>query len=305
MSNLFRPIVFPLAIAACLACILPAQASMISWDINSTSSYIRLTVPDQNVSYSGITLGAKIRDANNTKSWSDAGGRKANLDGTIAADWDVFRRTLDFLTEDSDIQALDNTTRQFQPNPAAYDPNDLGNDQHYVDTSTAPAPYGGQIRASTFTYNLQLGLFAFRDVLFDLDSSVIAMNGFNIGASQTTFGISELQIGLDGAHITSPSEIWIPDVLDTLPAFSSTNLSAGSILDLGVDDPLNHPGEHHYRLTMNVNTPFSLSIDPVILTATMAGVIVADGYMVPEPTSLLLLAGAGAVWAGYRRRGRR
>ena len=59
-----------------------------TWIVDPTNSYLRLTIPDQNLNVTNVgTVTVKLRDANSTTQWTDAGGRRAALGGQLVTEY--------------------------------------------------------------------------------------------------------------------------------------------------------------------------------------------------------------------------
>jgi len=303
VRKILRPSSVAVGLTVCLGCLLPAQAALISsWDIDSSVSYIRLTIPDQSFVLEGYTATARIRNTD-TSAWTDSGNgkRMAYYDGTIATNYDF--HSLEFLNGQHEIRAIEGGS--FRPDPAQYDPNDLGNGQHYTGTAAKPAAYAGLIRG-TMTLTFNAGYFAFRDMLLDVDSGTIPMPNFGSFSGNTTqIGIQQVQAALDGLLISIlGNTMWVPDYLDYVDTagVTGTNTLGGSVLDLGVTSDPGHEGEHKYKLTLSVNVPVQFYLEPVYLNMTAAGQFVGYAYYVPEPTTLLLCGGGAVLTILARRR---
>ena len=46
-----------------------------TWDIDPTQSFFRLTIPDQSLTIGTTTATIRLRDAGSSSNWTDAGGR--------------------------------------------------------------------------------------------------------------------------------------------------------------------------------------------------------------------------------------
>ena len=63
-----------------------SKAVQVTWAVDASASYVRLTVPDQGIPVTNtdgtvITVTVKLRDAGNNNQWTDAGGRRAAVAG--------------------------------------------------------------------------------------------------------------------------------------------------------------------------------------------------------------------------------
>ncbi len=286
-----------LHVAAALAFLLvsaSARASMISWDVDPSQSYIRLNLPDQAVTVDTTTATIRLRDANSTSNWTDAGGKRAFLDGTIATDF-VDGASIEFLSGLNNLFALEQTS--LRPNPAAFNPNlvDGSNpDGTYTDTSTALAAFGARVRGSVSILTLDLGYLAIRDVLFDIGSGIVPLDGLgNYLGNTTAVGIPSSVVDVDGLNAALVGQV-IPDVYHaSLTVPSQTNTAGGTVTNLG---------GLLRQLTVSVNVPIAIDLDGTIVTGSATGQIVAFA-VVPEPSSLLMagIAALGLCWAGRGR----
>jgi hypothetical protein len=275
-----------------------ASAGFVEWDIDSAASFVRLTLPDQTIPVEGIgNVTARLRDAGSTSQWTDAGGRMAPLDGTIATNFAI-GSSIEFLTGQSNTFALE--IRNLRPDPNSFDPNNTNADNpdgQYSGTATAPAAFGARVRA-TYILTFDAAFLSFRDVLFDFDSGVIGLDGGgNYTGSQSDFGIASTLIDVDGLSLPLGLGQPIPDILGgSITDIVSLNTAGGSIADLGGD---------LYRLAYNINVPISVDIEGIVVTGSAAGQIVAYATVaVPEAGSLALMivAAFGAGGVVWRRR---
>lgn len=242
------------------------------WDIDPAASFIRLTIPDQPVVVPGLgTVTVRLRDAGSTTQWTDAGGRRAFLDGQIATDYVNFA-SISFQGGASGIFALEQAN--LRPDPAQWNTATA----QYGGTGTAPAAFGARIRG-TYTVVLPItfdaGFMALRQVWFDLSSGVIPLGpGGEFAGSQTQFGIAAALADVDGLELPLGLGQPIPDLLhEPVPAGMNANTSGGIIENLG------GPSR---RLTLDVNVPILLELDAAVVTGSAAGKIVAYGT-VPVP----------------------
>lgn len=273
----------------------PSNAGTISWDIDPAQSFVRLAIPDQSLSLDGTNATVRVRNSQNDSAWSDAGGRMARLDGTIEGTLTP-GSSIGFSGGTNNINAVDSTTN-FRPNPAAFDPNATNADNPdgtYTNTSGAPADFAARIRASVSILTLTIGQIAFRDVMFDLNSAGLALDGGGNFGGGSDFGIESALLDVDGLSVAIVGQV-IPDVYQSpINNVSGTNTSGGIVTPLG---------GNLYQLLYNITVPINLDIDGTILTASASGQIVATGILVPEPSTLVLgaFAAFGLAFAGRRR----
>jgi hypothetical protein len=256
-----------------------AHAVGVSWNIDPVQSSLQLTVPDQSVTLNGTTATIRLRDNGSTSQWTDAGGRRAFIDGTIATDY-VDGVSIQFNSGSHNIFALEQAN--VRPNPAQFDAgatNAENPDGQYTGTGAALAAYGARVRASISILTVDAAYLAMRDVQYNIGSGVIALGGgTSIGGSTTTFGISSASVDVDGLSIIAVGQP-IPDVLNgSLSPIGGTNTNGGTIADLG-------GGQR--RLTYNIAESITIDIEGVTLNGSASGTIVAFAT-VPEPGAFVL-----------------
>jgi hypothetical protein len=256
-----------------------AKASAVTWDVDPTNSYIRLTIPDQTIAVP--TLGdatMRMRDATSTTQWTDAGGRRAALDGEIATDY-VDGTSITFLGGSHNLYALEATS--LRPNPAAWD----AATTNYTDTSTALAALGGRGRASISIFTVDAAFVAFRSVHLDITNSTsgtIAITNGSFATNTTRSGISTALLDVDGLPILTFGQP-VPDVYHgSLDPLVQQNAGGGSVSNLG---GLNR------KLTYTIDIPnLSIDLSGTIVTGSAAGLIVAYAVIPAPPTPPTLSA---------------
>jgi hypothetical protein len=275
----------------------PAQAAFVEWSVDSAASYIRLNIPDQQSVLDGTSATIRVRGQDNS-TWSDATGKRAFLDGSIATNVVGGGSSLSFLSGQHNLFALESGS--FRPNPVAFDANatDVDNpDGSYTDTSGAPAAYAGKFRPVVLSLiNLDLGYFTFRDVSFDIQSGPLALDDGGAFSGTSSFGIDSAVLDIDGLSAAIVGQP-IPDILsEPMSGLAGASTLSGAITTLGDLLPV---------LTLNINTPLLIDVNGVTLNASLTGQIVAYAA-VPEPSSVLLAGSAalGLVVVGVRRRRR-
>lgn len=273
---------------------MPTQAALVHWNVDPTQSFVRLNIPDQEISIDGATVTLRIRNSQNTAAWSDAGGRRAFLDGTIATNLSE-GNSISILGGQSSLMALESGS--FRPNPAAFDPDATNTDNpdgQYMDTSGAPAAFAATARAATvilFPTTIDIAKIAFRNVEFGIDSGILALDGGGAFAGGWSFGIDSSEFDADA--VTSIAGQPIPDVLGLPLGMTGVNSGGGAVTIFG---GLN------YQLTIDIDVPIQFELDGTPLNASLTGTIVAIA-MIPEPSSALLagFAALGLCCAGRCR----
>lgn len=281
-----------------------AEAAPAVWTVNSAQSYVRLNLPDQAVSYLGVNITARIRNQNGNTAWTDAGGRAATPSGTFTTNLEVESTnptSITFLSGQQNLIALDN--KPLTPNPALWDEET----ETYLDPLvTAQAAYGGQLRGFALfgALNANLAFFSISEVKYDMSSDPLAVVGGSFTGG-STFGLSDGLFAVDGQTTTGVVEVEVPDLLEEVPNFGGDNIATSTITYIGVDEF----GNDLYEMVYNINVPISLDVDVddnvVSIVGSAVGVIVATGYIVPEPASIGLAAMGALALAGCLIRRRR
>ena len=276
-----------------------AQDGLVSWDVDPSQSYVRLAIPDTTLDLNGTAVTVRLRDAN-SNAWSDAGGRRAFLDGTIETDLND-GSSVEFLSGTHNLFALEQTL--LRPNPAQFDPGAVNADNpdgQYTGTGTALAAYGAKVRGTALSIiTFDAAYLAFRDVLFDIASGVVPLTGgTTIAGSATNVGIASANIDADGLALPLGLGQPIPDLINQNVSLGTlTNVAGGTVTNLGGD---------FRKLLLTVNVPISLDVEGIIVNGTATGQIVAFAT-VPEPSTVLMatMAMLGLCWTGRRRLVRR
>jgi hypothetical protein len=294
-----------------------ATADLVTWNIDSTQSFIRLNLQDASgtievdlgspVGVRPIDVTYSVRDADSSSDWTDAGGRRSAVSGTIATNYDEVSGTLTYLSGFHDMIAEQSGT--FRPNPASF------SGGSYTNTSGAAAAFAGKLRGvgsgSTgnpglpINMDADLAFFALRNISYNSDGTLALAGGNgNFTGSGGTFGLQAGQADVDNIGFsvqvvgflqpTAIGPVAPDDLAAPLSGFSALNSGGLSIVNLGGLDR---------RMTQLINTELQLSIGGVTFNGTMEGQIVAFGQAVPEPTSAGLLAVALCMGT-LRRRGR-
>lgn len=269
-----------------------AFAAPITWTVDSSQSYVRLTIPDQNITVPGLgTATLRIRNGDGA-TWSDAGGRLAAVTGTLSTNF-VVGSSIEFLGGAHNLTAVEGTL--LRPNPAQFTgPPTISNPYgSYVGTGTALAAFGGSYRETTLG---DIGRFALRSVGFDLDGGPAALTGGNFAGGTTDFHIDSALYDGDFNTLLVVGQP-IADVLHVPKDFlAASNSGGGSITDLGGGN---------YMMIYTVDAPIVMEIleSGPAFQGTASGQIVAFAT-VPEPSTVVLL-GIGLVsivgWIRARR----
>ncbi len=272
-----------------------AGAAPLTWAIDDSQSSLTLNVPDQSVTLDGTTATIRLRNADNS-AWSQ--GKTAAVAGTLSTDF-VDGVSIEFLSGQHNAFGL--TSGSFRPNPADFDPgatNAENPDGQFTGTSTAPAVFAAKVRASVSFVTLDVAWISFLDVAYDLDSAgPLAIGGGGAFAGNAlAVGVESATVALDGLS-TLVGQV-IPDTPGTpFDNIFGANTLAGATVT--TPDPVGNPLLR--QLTIPVDVPLSLTLEGTNLNASATGEIVAFA-LVPEPTTLLLLAGGLAGLAVHGRK---
>jgi hypothetical protein len=254
-----------------------ACASVVTWDVDPTNSYIRLTIPDQTLNVTNVgNVTLKMRDAGDNNQWTDAGGRRAALNGEIVTDY-ADGESITFLGGQHSLRALEATN--LRPNPADWS----SATTNYSGTTTAPAALGGRVRG-TYLLTFDAAFIAFRSVLLDITNTLpgsIAITNGVLATNTTQCGIATARVDVDGLALPLGLGQPVPDVSGAqLGQIVQQNAGGGSITNLG---GLNR------RLTYTINIPeLALDLSGMVVTASAAGVIMASAVIPapPQPPSI-------------------
>ncbi len=249
-----------------------ARAATVVWDVDPAVSFVRLTIPDQPVTVAGVgEVTARMRDANSTTQWTDAGGRRAALDGTVATDY-ADSISIAFLTGQHNLFALEQTS--LRHNPADWNPLTLS----YGGTNTAPAAFGARVRGTYSFLTFDAAFLALRNVQFDIDSGAVPIAGAGFTGNQTQFAFSSSTGDVDGLDLGFGLGQPVPDTLGGhLSPLIATNSAGGVIQNLG--------GQSR-KLTYTISMPISIVVQGMALTGTADGQIVAYATLPPEHPTL-------------------
>ncbi len=270
----------PAALVAVTLASQMARASIITWAVDPTVSYIRLTIPDQSIAVTNLgDITLRMRDANSATQWTDAGGRRAALEGTIATDY-VEATSIEFLGGSHNLQAIETTS--LRPNPAKWD----AVATNYSDTSTAPAALGGRVRG-TYLLTFDAAFVAFRALRLDITNATpgpIAITNSAFAANASRCGIAAALVDVDGLELPLGLGQPVPDALHgSLPPVVQMNSSAGTILSLGGLDR---------QLTYPISIPdLTIDLGGTVITGSAAGLIVAYATLPTLPSSPTLRVG--------------
>lgn len=263
----------PLAAALAAVCLATpfAAAGIVTWDVDPSASYIRLAIPDQDFDVPDVgEVTLRMRDAGNNSQWTDAGGRRAALDGEIVTEY-VDGVSIAFLGGHHNLYALEQTS--LRPNPAKWSPAKT----NYTDTSTAPAALGGRARGALLL-TFDIAFVAFRNVQLDLTNTTTGplpvVNGA-FAANTTRFGILSALADVDGLELPLGLGQPVPDLLHaSVDPVVRTNASGGAITN---------PGGPNRQLTYTINLPdLVLDLGGTLATGSATGLIVAYAVL-PEP----------------------
>lgn len=248
-----------------------AWASVLVWDVDPAASYIRLTIPDQTIAVPDVgNITLRLRDAGSNSQWTDAGGRRAALDGEIVTDY-VEDASIAFVGGSQSLCALETTA--LRPDPAQWD----AAASNYTGTATAPAALGARIRGTYLFVTFDAAFTAFRAIRLDITNTtriVVADGGF--AANTTWCGIATAAADVDGLTLPLGLGQPVPDVRHgLLPPTMQQNAGGGTITKLGGLER---------KLTYTIHIPeLSLDLEGMTVTGSAAGLIVAYA-VIPDPS---------------------
>ncbi len=253
-----------------------ADGARVSWDVDPAVSYIRLTVPDQVVNVTNLgNVTVRLRDPGSSTAWTDAGGRRAAVDGTLATDY-TDPGSITFIGGAHNLHALEQTN--LRPNPAQWDPVGLS----YTNTGTAPAALGARVRGTYSILSFDAAFLALRQVRLDVASEAVPVTSGSFPGNQTEFGIVSAVGDVDGLELPLDLGQPVPDVLGgELDPIVATNSLGGLIENLG--------GKNR-KLTLNIDTAIFIDIQGILLSGSATGQIVAHGT-IPEVPALSISTG--------------
>lgn len=249
------------------------------WDVDPTNSYIRLTIPDQILNVPGVgDVTVRMRDANNANQWTDAGGRRAALDGELVTDY-VDGASISFHGGAHNLYAVENAN--LRPNPAAWNVATT----NYTNTTTAPAALGARARGTFSFLTFDLAFLAFRQARLDIADAVsgpLVLTNGAFATNTTLCGIATALVDVDGLELPLSLGQPIPDVLGgELDPLVEPNIGGGTVTNLG---GLNR------RLTYTINIPhLAIDFSGTIVTGSVAGLVVAHA-VIPAPVTPPLLS---------------
>jgi hypothetical protein len=267
--------------------LLPTIATGVSvtWTVDPTASSVQLTIPDQPVNVTNIgTITVRMRDAGNNNAWTDAGGRRATVQGTILTDY-TDGTSIRFVSGSHNLSALEQSS--LRPNPADWAPATT----NYSGTSTALAAYGARVRGTYTFFTFDVAFIAFRNVRFDVASEVVSLTSGGFAGNQTRFGILSATADTDGLELPLGLGQPVPDLVNAqMSPIVDTNSATGTIQNLGGSDR---------RLTYNISTPVLIDVQGMTLTGSAAGQIVAYGKILEQPTLRIWRVTADSVGVGW------
>lgn len=169
--------------AICLSLLLvaihsKAQAEMVTWTIDTNQSWIRLTIPDQEIIVGGAPTNAWLRGAPATfdpatpsspavaAGWADNAGRLTNPQGTFTTDY-VEGSSVAF-TFGSDTMTLAEVG-SFIPNRTFYNPSPEGFNAHTLPPNGHPAAFAFDLTLAGF---VRIAPCAIWGMNFDMDGSI-------------------------------------------------------------------------------------------------------------------------------------
>jgi hypothetical protein len=289
----------PLLAVICFAPI--ARGGLVSWSIDSSQSQLRLAIPDQVLDLGDLNVTVRMRNqTGGSTSWNV--GNVASVAGTLLTDYvDGPSPTIQFLPSTVG-QTVGVDSGSYRPNLANYtggtvEPNGSATGGLFSSTASAPAVYGGLMRATVAIVTSDFAYLSFSDLSYSASSGALNVDPVTgqFDASQTAFGILNGLMGVDLASTTLP--VTFPDSIIQLGPFSVPNTLSMGLISTPADNP------QMRKLTLPILVPFYIEDGDAPISAILTGSIVATA-LVPEPSSVALLA-CGAmslVWLAVSRR---
>jgi len=276
-----RPLIRAGVLFCLLACGALSWAEVVSWNIDSANSYLRLTIPDQGlyVVSAGVNVTLQMRNADGT-TWTDSGGRYTRLAGTLVTDYAEGTNgaaTVAFLGGLHNIYALEQTS--LRPSPLQWD----SATSNYTGTATALAALGARVRAKYSIFSpFDAAYVAFRSATLAINNTtdlpISVVNG-SFAGSTTRCSVNS---GVDADGLVLPFGLGqaVPDTLGGSLGSTGLNTLGGTITNLvGLSRKMNY----HFSVS---NLVFNLS--GTIVTGSIAGVVVASTTLpTPQPPPTL------------------
>jgi len=262
-----------------------ANAASVIWTVDPAASSVQLTIPDQPVNVTNIgTITVRMRDANSSTAWTDAGGRRASVQGTILTDY-ADGTSIRFVSGGHNLSALEGVN--LRPNPAAWN----AATTNYIGTTTAPAGFGARVLGTYTFLTFDVAFIAFRNVRFDIASDVVPLSAGVIAGNHTQFGISSATADTDGLQLPLGFGQPVPDLVGAqMSPIVDTNSAASTIQNLGGSDR---------KLTYTISSPIVIDIQGTILSGTAIGQIVAYGKVLESPILRIWRVGTDSVGVGW------
>ena len=265
-----------------------ATAGTVTWVVDSTNSYVRLTIPDQTINVTNVgNVTVQMRNASSTTQWTDAGGRRAALTGEIVTDYED-GSSITFLGGAHNLQAVEATG--LRPNPAAWS---VGT-TNYTNSSTALAALGGRVRGMYSILTFDVAYLAFREMRLDITNATgeaVAITNGTFAGQTTGFGFASGLVDVDGLVLPLNLGQPIPDILHAdLTPVVATNAGSGTITNLG--------GQSR-KLTYTINmSSLVFDLGGTLVNGSAAGLVVAHAVLpTPPPMLNARKSGTGLVLA--------
>jgi hypothetical protein len=275
-------------------------ADPIGFELDSTQSYITLSIPNFTLSGNSYHVSGQNRTngAPLSTAWSASTttGNTAFISGSFYTELggDLANEkvtSIQFISGSSNLYAV--WSGNYRPNPAAYNVATSA----YNNDGPAPANYGATLSMTPLG---NAALVSFDNTTYDINSNALSASGtFALGTFLTNDPANPLNVGLLSSVVsTAGLNVFLAGQI--IP-----NSSVPQSFSVGPDGA----GGGTYRFTsasnlqlkIPINVPFQMNVDGAIVNGTETGQFVAN--IVPEPASILS-AGLGVIVLVtlYRRR---
>lgn len=196
MFSSIRP--FTLAAALAVGASPVGRAEIVQWAVDPALTTISAFALDQFIYYDVVGTGylTRFRNQANPAPWSV--GNVANFGGWVSTDYDESNGTIQIVDGGA---ILGFNSGAYRPNPSEFD----GFSQSYTGATTAPAVFGGRVRAEVLSsIFLADAMFSLYNASLDVQSTVLSVvdsGGLGVGQFTVAGGVAHwdsLRLNIDG-----------------------------------------------------------------------------------------------------------